>query len=46
MSTARVNYLPEAVNDLHGIWRYVYDQSKNVSAADGLIETIKETAAS
>ena len=42
---ARVNYLPEALNDLHGIWRYVYDKSKDVVSADRLIETIDETAA-
>jgi toxin ParE1/3/4 len=41
---ARVNYLTEALNDLHGIWRYVYDKSKNVEIADRLIETIDETA--
>lgn len=42
---ARVNYLPEAVNDLHGIWRYVYEKSKSLAGADRLIETIDETAA-
>lgn len=41
----RVNYLPEVLNDLHGIWRYVYDKSKSVDIADRLIETIDETAA-
>lgn len=41
---ARVKYLPEARNDMHGIWRYVYEQSKDVLVADRLIETIDETA--
>ncbi|MGH7138487.1 MAG: type II toxin-antitoxin system RelE/ParE family toxin [Pirellulales bacterium] len=42
---ARVNYLPQALNDLHGIWRYVYEKSKSVFTADRLVETIDETAA-
>lgn len=44
MIMARANYLPEAVNDLHGIWRYVYEKSQSVVIADKLIETIDETA--
>lgn len=42
---ARVNYLPQALNDLHGIWRYVYEKSKSVLTADRLVETIDENAA-
>lgn len=42
---ARVNYLPEAIDDLHGIWRYTYEKSGSVVGADRLIDTIDETAA-
>lgn len=42
---AIVHYLPQAMDDLHGIWRYVYEKNKSVAIADRLIETIDETAA-
>lgn len=42
---ANVNYLPDALDDLHAIWRYIYEQSQSEVVADRVIDTIDDSAA-
>ncbi len=39
-----VTYLPEAIDDLHGIWAYVADKSQSIEVADRLIDSIDDAA--
>lgn len=40
---AEVVFLPEAEQDLYGIWRYVFKESSSLEAADRLVDTIDDT---
>ncbi|HEY2760122.1 MAG TPA: type II toxin-antitoxin system RelE/ParE family toxin [Pirellulales bacterium] len=40
----RALYLPEAREDLFGIWRYIFEQSQSVDIADRFIDRIDEKA--
>ncbi|HEX7446855.1 MAG TPA: type II toxin-antitoxin system RelE/ParE family toxin [Pirellulales bacterium] len=42
---ALVIYLPEAIEDLHAIWRYLYEQSQSEAVADRIIDAIDDSAA-
>jgi len=42
---ANVTYLPEAIDDLHAIWRYLYEQSQSEAVADRMIDAIDDSAA-
>jgi len=35
-------YLPEAEEDLFHIWRYVFEESKSLKAADGIVDSIDD----
>lgn len=37
-------YLPEAIEDLHSIWQYIYEQAQSAVPADRVISMIADTA--
>ena len=39
-----VTYLPDAIEDLHKIWSYVAESSRNMEVADRLIDAIDDAA--
>jgi plasmid stabilization system protein ParE len=44
LTRRQVTYLPDAIEDLHGIWAYIAEQSQSLEVADRLIDAIDDAA--